>query len=63
MSPKFNTLPPHFKMPNPLDDEEVREAISMMYGPIINKWGNTEQDPTALLLRVLASVIHHCSLI
>ena len=32
----------------------------MMYGPILERWKDDESmDPTCLLLRLLASVIHH----
>ena len=59
LRPTFNILCPHFNMENPLDNEYIREALYSMYGPIIDKWGNTPQDPTCLLLRLLASVVYH----
>ena len=46
-------------MPSPMEDENVKEAMHLMYGPILVQWAETKQDPTSLLLRVLASVVHH----
>ena len=58
---EFATLPPHFIMEgNLMDDEDVKEAMHMMYGPILEKYqDNPELDPTGLLLMILASVVHH----
>ena len=59
LKPTFNVLPPHFDLENPLKNDDVGEAMSLMYGPIIDRWENTPMDPTGLLLRLLASVIYH----
>ena len=59
LQPNFKVLPPHFTIENPLEKKEVSETMSLMYGPIIQKWGGSQMDPTGLLLRLLASVIHH----
>ena len=44
-----------------MENEFVREAMNLMYGPILTSWSNKPQDPTALLLRLLASVVYHFS--
>ena len=57
--PSFKVLPPHFNLENPVENEHVWEAMNLMYGPILNNWADTPQDPTGLLLRLLASVVYH----
>ena len=60
MKPNFNVLPPHFSVVNSLERKEVLEAMECMYGPIMDRWaGEPSNDPTCLLLRLLASVIFH----
>ena len=59
LKPTFGILPPHFNICDPLNDPDIKEAMQCMYGPIINRWSGSNEDPTALLLRVLASVIYH----
>ena len=42
-----------------MNNEDVKEAMYIMYGPILEKYkDNAEIDPTGLLLMVLASVVH-----
>ena len=55
----FKILPPHFVIEDPMENIFVCEAMEIMYGPILTTWANTPQDPTALLLRLLASVVYH----
>jgi hypothetical protein len=56
----FATLPPHFIPSDPMADELIREAMDLMYGPILVAWrGKGVRDFTGILLRVLPSVIHH----
>ena len=59
LKPTFSVLPPHFNMTKPLENVDICEALHLMYGSIITKWGGSERDPTAMLMRVLASVVHH----
>lgn len=59
MKPSFSVLPPHFILTNPMSNLDFQEAMRLMYRPIIDKWASTKQDPTGLLLRLLASVIYH----
>ena len=59
LKPLFNILLPHFEMENPLEDELVGEAMHLMYGPIFEGSEDTPDDPRGVLLRALASVIHH----
>ena len=58
-SDDFAILPPHFLSTNPLDDDDVLEAMQLMYPKIIEMYTATENDPTGVLLGVLASVIYH----
>ena len=55
----FNMLPPHFKCEDPMGNADIHEAMQMMYGPILKRWGGTACDPTSVLLRLLASVVYH----
>ena len=57
--PTFRVLPPHFNLEDPMGNEDIAEAMDLMYGPILNVWANTAQDPSGLLLRLLASIVHH----
>ena len=58
-SEDFAILPPHFISINPLDDPDIKEAINLMYPKILEKYENSDENPTGLLLRLLASVIYH----
>lgn len=55
----FAILPPHFNLDDPMTNSHVREAMYLMYGPILAQWGDKSANPTGLLLRVLASVVFH----
>jgi hypothetical protein len=56
----FAVLPPHFTVGNPMENERIREAVDLMYGPSLRKWAGTDDsDPTALFCKVLASVVYH----
>ena len=56
LSPDFNVLPPHFDLESPMEDEDIHEAMELMYGPILLKWQGTPQDHSGVLLRLLTSV-------
>jgi hypothetical protein len=58
-SADFSVLPAHFSIDDPMSNPDVREVMLLMYGTILQKWGGSAVDPTALLLRCLASVVHH----
>jgi hypothetical protein len=58
-SPKFAILPPHFTMTEPILNEDVAEAMDLMYATIVQKHGGTSIDPTGILVRVLPSIIFH----
>ena len=58
-SATFGTLPPHFTVLDPTEHEDIKAAAEMMYGPILTAHKNEDYDPTALLYRCLASVVHH----
>ena len=55
----FAVLPPHFIYINPLNDPDIKEAMELMYPKILEKYGDSDHNPTGVLLRVLASVIYH----
>ena len=59
LSKDFGVLPAHFKLENPLENPFVAEAMDLMFGPILRTWTDTPQDPTGVLLRLLAAVVHH----
>ena len=42
-----------------MEDEIIPMAVAIMFGPILSKWANTPQDPTGLLLHLLANVVFH----
>jgi hypothetical protein len=55
----FASLPPHWRLVNPLANERVALAMEMMYGRILTRHKNTADDPTAMLLRCLACIVFH----
>jgi hypothetical protein len=39
---------------------QIWEEIELMYGPALSKWAGTkDSDPTALLCKLLPSVVYH----
>ena len=56
---EFNILPPHLNVESPMENSSIRQAMEMMYGPILNTWADSPSNPTGLLLRVLVSVIYY----
>ena len=59
-SADFAILPPHWKSDAPMQDPDISEAMNLMYGRILEKWRTKpECDPTGVLLRCLATVVHH----
>ena len=57
--PSFKTLPPHWKLPNPMSNPAIKQAMEANFGPILTRHQGEEYDPTGLLLRCLACVVHH----
>ena len=55
----FKIFPPHFKDKNALENPLVQKVMNVMYGPILSQLADTNQHPTGILLRLLASVIYH----
>jgi hypothetical protein len=55
----FATLPPHWNMRDPLSNKPVAKTMVMMYGPVLDSYKNKANDPTAIMLRCLACVVHH----
>jgi hypothetical protein len=53
----FGTLPPHWKVDNPMGNAKIRKAMLSMFGTILQRWGGTAVDPTGILLLCLASVV------
>ena len=59
--PEFATIPPHFQIDgNLMQAPDIKEAMYLMYGPILDKY-NKSIDPTGLLLFVIASIVYHVS--
>jgi hypothetical protein len=56
---EFATLPPHWKMSDPMGNEKVKEAMNLMFATILQKWSGSAVDPTGVLLICLASVVYH----
>ena len=60
----FAVLPPHWIVQDPMKNEDIKEAMEMMYGPILQAYQDAdENNPTGFLLRVLPSVIYHSEFI
>lgn len=55
----FGALPPHWKVDDPMANERIKEGMNLMFATILQKWGNTDVDPTGMLLLCLASVVWH----
>lgn len=58
-SDEFGTLPPHWKLDDPMSNDKIKEGMNLMFATILQKWGNTAVDPTGLLVLCLASVVWH----
>jgi hypothetical protein len=50
----FCVLPPHWNIDSPTEDSDIQEALCLMYGKIVTN----HPDSVALLVRLLASVVH-----
>jgi len=56
----FSILPPHWDLEDPLQNPSVKEAMDVMYGPVLDKYAsNPRVNPTGLLLRCLACIVYH----
>jgi hypothetical protein len=53
----FGSLPPHWKVENPMGNAKIREAMHLMYATLLQRWGGSAVDPTGTLLLCLASVV------
>jgi hypothetical protein len=53
----FGSLPPHWKVDNPMGNSKIQEAMQLMFATALQRWGGTAVDPTGLLLLCLASVV------
>jgi hypothetical protein len=49
-SPDFATLPPHWKMSDPMGNAKVKEAMNLMFATVLQKWSGSVVDPTGVLL-------------
>ena len=49
-SDDFAIFPPHFISTNPLQDDNIKEALYLTYPKILQTYTNTENDPTGVLL-------------
>ena len=59
-SDSFDVLPPHFKLAEEkaLQNEHIREAIDLCFGPIIKEWG-PKCAIKGILLLLLANIVYH----
>ena len=59
-SDTFGILPPHFKLAEEkaLQNEHIREAMDLCFGPIIKEWG-PKCAIEGILLLLLASIVYH----
>jgi hypothetical protein len=55
----FASLAPHWMLVNPMENERVKLAMTMLYGRIMARYKNRPEDPMAMLLRCLACIVHH----
>lgn len=51
---EFSVLPPHWITASPMEDDDIKEALDLMYGTIMQSHPNM----SGVLLRLLASVVH-----
>ena len=58
-STNFAILPPHWKLEDPLGDDKIREAMELMYGPILRHYNGRSENPIGVLLRCLACIVYH----
>ena len=59
-STDFGVLPPSFvPTGNLLDDINIKEAVVVMYGVVVNAWKDSKCNVSGLLLNCLASISHH----
>lgn len=57
---KFGVLPPHWNVENPLGNTSIREAMDMLYKPILDHYApGTRENPLGILLRCLACIVYH----
>lgn len=55
----FATLPPHWNLEDPLGNDMIREAMYMMYGPILQRYAGRSENPSGILLRCMACLVYH----
>ena len=55
----FGSLPLHFTIDNPGEDEHIDEAMNQMHGPILARFRDSPTNPYGVLLLFLASVVCH----
>ena len=55
----FGNLPPHWILNNPMENEDISHAMTLLSGPILAKHGGSASDPTAMLLRCAAYIVYH----
>ena len=58
---EFSTLSAHFNTSNPLENKDIKKAMHIMFGPILQHWRGKMEDPTGILLLFLCSIIYHLS--
>jgi hypothetical protein len=58
-TPDFGSLPPHWTTSNPLENDPLRRAMVILYGPIMVAYDGKPNNPARLLLGCLPSVVFH----
>ena len=58
-TPGFGILPPHWTTSNPLENDLIKRAMGMLYGPILVAYAGKKENPAGLLLRCLPSLVFH----
>jgi hypothetical protein len=56
---RFATLPPHWNTAQPLSNPHISRAMTILYGPLMVRYRGKNNDPTPMLLRCLACLVHH----
>jgi len=55
----FAILPPHWIMEDPLGNSTIRDALNLMYGPILQSYSGKNENPKGIVLRCMACIVYH----
>ena len=54
LNSSFATLPPHWIVINPIENEYIREGMYLIHGNLCSAYRGKDNNPVALLLRYFA---------